>query len=47
VEIEFSGAAPMLKGGPLGNTFNFSQMHFHWGAYGAAGGSEHQIKDQE
>jgi Eukaryotic-type carbonic anhydrase len=47
VEIEYSGEAPTLKGGPLGNNFTFSQIHFHWGAYGTADGSEHQIKDHE
>jgi len=47
VEVQFSGEAPTLKGGPLGNNFTFSQMHFHWGKYGLATGSEHQFKDQE
>ncbi|XP_065337373.1 carbonic anhydrase 2-like [Cloeon dipterum] len=47
VSVEFSGEQPVLQGGPLGSNFTFSQMHFHWGRYGATKGSEHQIKDLE
>ncbi|XP_059484547.1 carbonic anhydrase 2-like [Neocloeon triangulifer] len=47
VEVQFSGDQPVLKGGPLSGNFTFSQMHFHWGSYGEAQGSEHQMKNLE
>ncbi|CAL7937563.1 unnamed protein product [Xylocopa violacea] len=37
--------APAVSGGPLNDTYNFLQMHFHWGQYDGIG-AETRIENQ-
>ncbi|XP_023019927.1 carbonic anhydrase 2 [Leptinotarsa decemlineata] len=39
------GAVPSISGGPLAGTYNFSQLHFHWGKTDEEG-SENLINNQ-